>query len=1360
MKVLPIKADRIAFQGIKHTKDNHGNPEFEFSYPFDDNVYNCYLEIYNVERDKNGNYRVTDLIDNTDTPDGRLQLKNGKNKVDLAYSYFIDKDTPFAYHYKLEKKNNPSEVFFRVDCGNVIDNRHGAHDQYEIYNYITRGGSRIRRGGSMKLVIPDNFDTTKAYNDNGEIINAKDNKAKDAFKHFSNKLGGSLAGIEFAVRNGEFDGYSNIISLPIFTDDSLSAHGYWNKNCMQIIPTLGNINNYASLQRAMYAKGINWVSDGAFVNEGLEGIHFANMLKWGEQSPYYNWFKASGLQNGPFLLGVFGKNTKYISHKLVNSPYNYYQDRDGDIKIKKNKDYNQHKPTYVQIFDSRLASRSQRLDNKNLIESYDRLSTENPYEINTHDDTVINYHFEINPETYLKNVKNLIEYNKTHTPNVRLFSAEGTKFVNKYEYFELENKIESNFETWDANTDIAKLNYVYSPATTESNKNLTERQKLEQNKANEIANYQVRDYVVTSGMYWTQKTKDILTLHTAQQFKNIKDTDKTLKQIIDMAGHTIPKSILDNIDKQTVQNILDGSYVSPVKLSDESYENQILEGLMNYPLDATELGDNTVGVLASPYITKRASSADEIGKSRYEIYKDGNLNLPDEYKRAYLKTQRLYEHEMTDFAKEILSTVQKELPEMRNGNDATLYGKNVLPLMTQEIAKFALIKSLQPNAKVRIDANGEISYDYKSLKQVSLQDLGIFGASPEDEALSLINKIQKGITNISSSDKKLLSEALIKAFKGTSDKSFALANAIVDLTQSGLDWRIDATKDIADIDALRDGKSDFGYTWQQITDFWKDFNKNILKVNPNAYVVTEVTDEQGLHSMGNGWSSRFAGQDIVKKFLNETGMTSTANYSSFFTDTAMMFSKKFELDTGYMEKTIDEAFHKQFFEKMAGGEDYLRKSNLDSILYSYTFLGNHDKPRTLHCFALDMQQFYADLTMYDDCKNGHDINEVQKKYPAYPKSLIDDYRVKAFRILNNRMFGDVSDKEVENYDFSRVSSRAIAMAETMMHGFGNAINDMPENKRAKVYEAIAQSVSDLAKGSYLDKNFNADAFAVKPFEVTIDAIVEQAKVKYGLDLKDAEIETLKNRTFDIVLEPAFTKLLGAMKILNALPGKPTLYSGDDLGATGYEEKSKNIYLQNRAYQHKEWVSDKKLVNTFYKHLNDVMALRSRPELDALNNGAPFTLPIQKGHNGKLISGIFRENTDGKMAVTLFNTYGMHHDKKANYSAEHVYLDSIDLNEYYTRADGKIEDKVGLKGGIKPGTIFRNAVNPKEEFEVFVHDDGGYHIHHRDGSPICVSDTTLILYHDPTEGKKSLSFTGNYKAPVKMITDAYKSVCLL
>ena len=1338
MKVVAIENNlsKVTFQGFKPVKDERGRRDFEFNFPFDEDNYDCYLEIFNVEKDKNGNFSVANEVLNSDVKDGKLQLKSGPNKINLSSSYFIDEDTPFAYHYKLVKKHGNKEETIRVEAGEFLKSNDGS-----IYNLVTQNGSRLSHGGSMKLVIPDNYNVNWQYNkklfedkyilkDNNAL-----NKAKNATKHFSNKIGGTLAGIEKGVELGEFDGYSSIISLPIFTDDSLSAHGYWNKNCMQISQSLGNINNYASLQRKMFGKGLNFVSDGAFVNEGLEGIHFANVLKWGEKSPYFNWFKASGLKNGPFLLGVFGKNQDFVSHKLVNSPYKYEQDDKGIVKFSKNKDYDSKKPTYVQIFDNRLVTEEQKKDPKNLIKAYEFLNTSNPYEITTHDDTVINYHFEINPNTYHKNILDLNEYNTLNSDKISLDDIRGTRFVNKYENFELEEKIESNLETWDANTDIAKLNYVYSHSDTETGKNLTARERAERDEIIKRNNCEVQDYVITSGIFWTQKTKDILTLHVAQNLKNldIKNPKKVYSEITSKINNGVfPKNLNQNLNETIIKNVIDGKYKTDRDFSNESYSEQVKMGLMNYPLDAVELGDNISGVLASPFITKRATSEEQIGVSRYDLYKEGNPHLTNEYKRAYNSAQKIYENEMLSFANDILGRVEENLPEkLSSQSEATTYGKYVLPILTQEIAKFAVIKALEPNAKVFVNSKtGEIGYDYDALKETSLQGLGIVGASPEDEALQLVDKIRKGISNISNRDRKLLADALADSLKGTSTESFALADMIVDKAEAGLDWRIDATKDIADIDGMRNGQNTFDVAKKQVFDFWKKFNEAIYKVNPNAYTVAEVTNE-------------FDNRDTNSKLIKETGMTSIANYSFFFTDTAMMFGKNFSYDAGCMEFPINDYFHKRIYEKMIGKDDYLRSSNLPSLLYSYTFIGNHDKPRALHCFALDMDLFFTDLSNKDNVK----------------------YRERAYRVLNAQYLESdkINSKDVENYDMDRVSPKAIAMAETIMRGVGKTnekfFNDNKKYAEHKndVFKALALATTKLAKGEYLGKNFNPDAFAVKPFDIVINTVFEQAKLEYKNINKDKEfpiaekdISSYKSEMFRVIVDPAISKLLGAMKFLVALPGKPTLFSGDDLGATGYEEKTKNIYLSNRGYLHNEWLDKDGFITQHYDELKNVMSLRSKPELDALNNGTPFTLPLQYSKSGKTISAILHQNTDGKMAISLFNTHGIHHQNNEYYSPEKVEISKIELDEIDT------EGKIGLKGGLKNGIEFVNA-NDKNDIYYVRCKDGHYYIEHGDSSPICINDSTMILYHVPK--KSQVQYTGSveYKPAVADVAKAYATV---
>ena len=96
----------------------------------------------------------------------------------------------------------------------------------------------------------------------------------------------------------------------------------------------------------------------------------------------------------------------------------------------------------------------------------------------------------------------------------------------------------------------------------------------------------------------------------------------------------------------------------------------------------------------------------------------------------------------------------------------------------------------------------------------------------------------------------------------------------------------------ADIEALRNGNNNFDYTWQSVINFWKAFNQGVLSKNPNAYTVAEITDEGDLHRIGLGhWSDKFHSQnDIIQKFQRETGITSTAMYSYFFSDLQEMFA--------------------------------------------------------------------------------------------------------------------------------------------------------------------------------------------------------------------------------------------------------------------------------------------------------------------------------------------------------------------------------------------------------------------------------------------------------------------------------------
>ena len=1333
----PAKA--VSFKGFNHKKSENGTQEYEFNFPHDSNKYDCYLEVFSVKKDKNANYNVDKMLTNTDLGVKSVKLNNGGVKIDMGYAYDdLENKAPFAYRYKLVDKRDNSKSFYQVDAGSVID--YSKNGNFDKFNLVMQDGTQVAKGGSMTLALPDSYAVGWVYDEKGKPTLNKNvqEKAKYATKTFSNKMGGNLAGIEANVDKLKKAGYSRIVSTPIFTDDSLSSHSYWNKNCMQMSNSIGNIDNYASLQKKLFKNGINFVSDGAFVNEGLEGVHFKHMLKWGEKSPYYNWFRASGLQSGPLSMGIFAKNKDYVQHKIVNSPFKYEQGEDGQIKTSKNPEYDSKKPTFVQIFDSRLVSETDKKDTKNLIKSYDKLDTGNAYDINNHNDTVVPYSFEIAPKIYNKNVKNLNAYNKNADKKIMLDQPLAAKFLTQSESYVLEDKYENGFETWDANTDIAKLNFVFSHADTKRLENLDPHDKEYQTAKIKAKNFEAQDYVVNSGKYWTRKTNDILNEYVAQSLKNVSsDPKKAMAQISELTNKgELPKN--NDITENIVKNVINGEYESKTSKITSDYKELTLQSVMSLPLDTIEFADDTVAVLGSSLITNRASKANQIGMSRYEMFKAGNPQVTAENKDSYKKADTLFTNELYAFTNDVMQQVNKNLGgKLFEGNKVSKFGKYVLPLVNQDIVKFALVKAVAPKSEVKYNQDGTVSYNYDKMKEeTTLASMGILADSPEDEANLLVKHLKSGVKKISSQDKEKLTNAVTKRLQGLNENSFALAEMIVDRNNAGLDWRIDAAKDIADMDALRNGNANFKDEWSSVVDFWRNFSKGVIDENPNAYMVAEVTDEFALHDNSGKFSTA---KDAVMKLHQEAGMTSIANYSYFFTDVANIFNK--DITTGV---SIDQnGRERKIFDKMVGGDNYLNSAPLDSILYSYTFVGNHDKPRMLHTLSLDMELFHTNFA--------------------------DNYNHKkiATAVLKDKMYNQVTDNDINSIDFNKVSNKAIAMGDAIKGGFGKALGKVfpPSQRKDEVFSALSKSVADLASGKFLDKEFSADAFGTKPIDVTIKSVLTQAEKKHGLKISNEEKGKLFNATFETILKPGMSKFKAMMGFLVSLPGNPTMYAGDELGLTGYEEKAKNVYIQNRNALHWEWLNDnnKQFIKDFYNEMNETMALRNRPELKALNDGAPFTLDLHHDvKTGKPVSAILRQSADGAMAISLFNANNVNLDKEAEYVPTHVKLDSISLHTTNN-------DKVGLKGGLQVGTTFKNADNRDNSVYKVCEDKGNYFIKRfnneedyqyvtrtgkfREDNKIDMYNSTLILYSVPE--KQSSKSRIMYNPQFKFATNPYQ-----
>lgn len=1369
----------IGFKGYQHVKNDLGETVMRFNFPFNSEKENCEIQIFSAAPTENYNYKLSAA------PIATIPLKPEGVDVNLQDITNLDKDAPFAYkvvrkdkstgkvvwegadtgvkvkeqngEYVFRVMNNQSVKDVKDKEGNVIGYAEDFNDSIDNFTHtlVSRKGTTPIVQGAGYLITPDSLMPGAMYRgfteeNTGEIYYDKDfqNKMEGVIKNFSNIYGGSIAGAQKAIPYLKENGYKYMFSTPIANGSKGWSLGYWNKNNMQVSPNMGNTENFASFFRDLYTNGMKYVYDGTFTSEGLEGIHFQYALRWAEKTPQsYYWFRMSGLKNSNLGLGAIPKNKENLRFRVVNAPYNYQLQANGTYKKIVNPDYNSKKETMFQIYDASQASEKQIKALDKAIINYEKLTEGKALDINNHDDTVINFIFQIDPKEYDRRIDVINELNKKFGKNINLDSADGTIMAAQFSNFKIDKKTEGGFVTWDANTDMVKMNYGISGYDEKLLQAIVSRSERDYEKQMiERGAREVQDLTIQSGKYWTGKVKDIQTIYTAQtvgKAKTVEDINKLIKD-----GKLPEEAKLNN---EALSNILNGQYLLAPK-GVMVKDDVTVKSLMKLPLDTLEFGENTVGVLSTSYFSNRATTDDTIGVSRFDLMKKNNPHLVEPYVKNYKRVNSLFNNEIKDFADAIIKQVNQTSNEklLDSNGDYTEYGEYVMELVGQDITKYAFLKSLGgDNFKTKILSNGEITYDYEALKEeTSLKALDINGNSPEDEAEKLEKKIEKGIKHLSDSDISYVSEAISKRISGTDTSSFRIAEALVDRTGLGLDWRLDAAKDVIDMDAIRNEDNAFDDNWDDVIVFWEKFVKGIKSENPNAYIVAEITDIPDLMRDTYGADSnpydgstnigqRFNGEpDAFAKFFNETGITSEAGYSYFFTDLLTNFAPSF--DTGDGMGPNHDKFKARF-------DLLMQTRSVDYLRNFYTFMGNHDKPRMIHGLAVDMSMFHANILGSDE--RGHKTREAAIQVLSGAKTAADvpielrlnvdnnDYflTTSARAVATSKLLMDVinEEKSISEEDKKRLINALIDLTNGNYLGEGvtdsmqkikikelsslqaafNAILGIAKNinlseaDRKKLVDAVIEKANSkdlkdylvhgdldwkdaklneknykyaeeilgkkpvydsyslytiqlarLLKDSYKEtklfpnietsinealkvfaETYNRHAvetskeeikriedpvtamkkngYAARDLKVALKMAVKQAEFKSGKPIENKE--TIIDSAYKSATEAAVVKASMIMEFLKGLPGIPTMYSGDELGMTGYEEKAKNVYLQNRnalPWTETEGESDiAKYRRTVMSAMNGALKDRSNPELAPLNNGTPYALEV-KAHN--------------------------------------------------------------------------------------------------------------------------------------------------
>lgn len=1118
----------LGFKGYQHIKNDNGESVFKFNYPYDSEKETCMIEIYKAVPNEKYNYKLSE------TPIKTIELKPNGVDVNLNSIPELGKNDAFAYKVIRKDKTTGEVVYSGADTGVKMQKsgdeyvfqlkqdkasasvkgennreygyellRYGDKDYEGNFQYtlVSRKGTTPTIQGPAYLIMPDAYKPGykyKGFNDEetGSFYYDKEHqlKSENVVKSFSNRYEGNLAGIEASIPELAKKGYKRLFLTPVANGDDVSSHSYWNKNNFQVASTMGNAENLASVMRNAFKNGMNLVNDDTLTSEGLEGIHFQYALRWAEKNPQtYYWFRMNSIKNTNLGLGVLPDKMDTVSHRVVNAPYNYEKQADGTYKAVGNPEYKADKPTYVQIYDKTQVSENQEKALDKVIRVYDSLVSGNELDKIDYRDTLMAYTFQIDPKEYSNRIKIVNELNSKFDKNLDIKSAMGTVVACDFSNFRF-TKNSEGMGTWDANNDMVKLNYQVSGFDEKQLQAIKDPAERDHERKMIIrGTKEVQDMALQVGRYWTGKNKDILILYIAQTLGNAK-TVNDIKKLVEKGE--LPKEAL--VSETEISNILNGQYqLAPKGMMDKN--DITVKALMKMPLDALELGEDTVGVLSTSYFSNRATSDETLGMTRFELMKQKNPHLVEPYAKNYEKINDLFSGELKDFADDVIKSVNASSnePLIDKNGDYTEYGEYIIDLIGADITKYAMLKAIGGEsfeAKIMPDSN-DMTYNYEKLKNAtSLKTLGINAHAPAEEAAELTSKIRRGLKSLGAEDAKILADSISKRIAGTDTSSFRLAEAMFNKSGLGLDHRLDAAKDVMDIDEVRNKGYDVNDATEDLINFWSRFVNTVKQENPNSYIVAEVTDIPDLvrETIGTDVypndgrtdlaSKKFNGEpDLMSKFYNETGINSEAGYSYFYTDLLANFSRAFE--EGHVSCNTHDAFKNRF-------DLLIRTRGIDFIRNLYNFIDNHDKPRMIGCMALDLDLFYNTGDKTNNMRQALQLLSGSKSKVDMPVEFL---------------FVDG-----EHNDYQRtIGTRAVAMSKLLSDVLNDDLKDAISEEDRK---DISSALVDLANGNYLvdANNVNYRAINIKELDSTanaLNAMLDMA-VTHGLNISEDERKNL------------------------------------------------------------------------------------------------------------------------------------------------------------------------------------------------------------------------------------------------------------
>jgi hypothetical protein len=728
------------------------------------------------------------------------------------------------------------------------------------------------------LVDKNHFHQLKAEH-NGAL------PVRHQFKRFGPPEG-NWAGLRELLPMFQANGFSGLLLKPFIGGDNLSTHRYWTVDPYRLNDSFKDKTEFKTVLNTLLKHGIRLYADGAFINQGLSGVQMMSNLEYGHRSPYWNWFRYDGTHSVndkehqskplnplavrwmyPPQASETEKQTFGVLPTLLN-PRSGHRSLDLDsFAIAIENDPNKHgyksdRPSFIRLYDPKLEDEN----GKPSPQSKHGYLADN-------EASVYRYRFPVSAE----------EVREKHHELIGLSDAEKKARLTEWRRFRLSGAtLDNSGMKWDGNIPVALMN---------------------------TRNPEVQHYLEGAVAYWgrlvmntqmntvSRSLAKALAQQPEGQHAASQKPEAILRAIASITARpgneadrhnpakTLPPVVLPDIEALTIEDIqktlhqLKQENIASALLPRQNALDLSTALLKEIPLASLPLPDLFKATLGMPGLDHTLQN----GHSPVWRRIIRTLFIPFAGESSFGKQMASIRDFLAPpaFSEQLTYQLQQALVLLPADQRQKLSHPQISSLVSDQLGE-SLFLHLLTGLNPRDLANNHKSE--KVIEEAFYHAVPPFvrNAAPVAGANRLENFLKQRLQTSDALKPVQLAGLLSESLRSLDPTSVAVAEKILQKSEYGLNWRIDAAKDVADMDRIRnapekDRPEIFNEEMGRMQPFWQGMGKAMRDSFPKSALIAELTDFAKLSNdaMEKKWMNKLCADNTFSSAPNMLYMYSS-----------------------------------------------------------------------------------------------------------------------------------------------------------------------------------------------------------------------------------------------------------------------------------------------------------------------------------------------------------------------------------------------------------------------------------------------------------------------------------------------------